>query len=114
VVLVQAEYSQYYMMIKGIVSKMTLASRTVRRNAAEKKAPKDPNSMFVENKRGRIVSRSLQKRMTTSFQQKNSPIKKWSQAVKKARTELGSAGYVSLKKGSPLYNKTRAIYNASK
>merc|ERR1719217_1804102 len=38
-------------------------------------------------------------------------IKGWTEAVQKARKELGVKGFVAVKKGSALYKKAKEFYN---
>jgi len=38
----------------------------------------------------------------------------WAQSFKKARKELNISGFVALKKGTPLYNRTKEIHNKLK
>merc|ERR1712199_64562 len=62
---------------------------------------------LVKNSRGRIVSKKssaqAKKRYGTS-------IKGWVVAVQKARKALGLKGFVAIKKGTPLYTKTKGSY----
>ncbi len=37
-------------------------------------------------------------------------MKKWNEAVRKAKQELGTVGFVLLKKGGELYKRTKKIY----
>ena len=39
------------------------------------------------------------------------PLKKWRAAVKKARKNIGSEGFVALAKGGDLYKEAKKIYN---
>merc|ERR1711904_422696 len=66
-----------------------------------KTATKLTKADLVKNKRGKVVSK---KKM--AFGQK-SP---WIAAVQKARAELKIKGFSVIKKGTPLYNKAKALY----
>merc|ERR1711918_39424 len=56
---------------------------------------------LVKNKRGKIVSKKAANRA------KKSP---WIAAVAAARKALNIKGFAAIKKGSPLYNKAKALY----
>ena len=43
---------------------------------------------------------------------KSPNIKAWTEAVKKARKELGCKGFVAIKKGSALYKRAKEIHSA--
>merc|ERR1719492_200143 len=58
-------------------------------------------SDLVKNKSGKIVSKKM------SLKGKKSP---WIAAVNAARKALGVKGFCAIKKGSPLYNKAKALY----
>merc|ERR1719159_2359375 len=60
---------------------------------------------LIKNKYGRIVSKKA-----SLFAKKNNFIKGWTTAVQKARKALGLKGFVAIKKGSPLYNKAKELY----
>merc|ERR1719174_2407403 len=63
-----------------------------------------------KNKQGKVVSAKASARGKKDF----SRIKAWVDACKQARKELKVKGFVAIKKGSPLYNKTKQIYTAMK
>merc|ERR1719174_597710 len=67
-------------------------------------------SDLKKNKQGKIVSAKASARGKKDF----SRIKAWVDACKQARKELKVKGFVAIKKGSPLYNKTKQIYTAMK
>ena len=56
---------------------------------------------LVKNKRGKIVSKKAAARAAKS---------PWIQAIAAARKALNIKGFMALKKGSPLYNKAKALY----
>merc|ERR1719359_1913013 len=60
---------------------------------------------LMKNKEGKIVS----KKRSASGKKNFGKIKKWSDAMKSARKALGLKGFVAIKKGSPLYTKTKAL-----
>lgn len=61
---------------------------------------------LTKNKDGKIVSKRLQAHGKKSY----ANIKKWVEAFVQARAEIGISGFVALKKGSDLYEKTRELY----
>merc|ERR1711981_760129 len=61
---------------------------------------------LTRNKFGKIVSKKQSARGKKIFSQ----IKGWVVAVQKARKALGLKGFVPIKKGTPLYNKAKEIY----
>ncbi len=67
-------------------------------------------SDLMKTETGRIVT----KKAHAAGCKKYSYIIGWNTALKKARQVLGVTGFVSVKKGSPLYMKSRAIYIADK
>merc|ERR1712007_141791 len=58
-------------------------------------------SDLVKNKHGKIVSKKKHAKSSKS---------PWIQAVAAARKALGLKGFVALKKGTPFYNKAKALY----
>merc|ERR1712224_1043292 len=62
---------------------------------------------LMKNKAGKIVSKkqSAAGKKSKGF----AKIKKWADAVKSARKALGLKGFVAIKKGSPLYTKTKSL-----
>jgi len=63
---------------------------------------------IIKNKRGRYVSKKASHRSKNSKGGK--AIQKWAAAFKQARKNLGVKGFKACKKGSALYNATKAIY----
>ena len=59
------------------------------------------SELHDRNKAGRLVSKK--KRALGK-------LNKWAAAVKAARAELGVVGFVTVKKGTPLYEKAKEIY----
>lgn len=66
---------------------------------------------LVKNSHGRIVSRRASEASKKRYE--NSSISRWSAAVKRARKEMGLAGFVAVKKGTPVYEKAREFYNST-
>merc|ERR1712218_420339 len=64
---------------------------------------------LAKNKDGKIVSKKQQ----ATGKQRFKNVKPWIDAIKKARKEMGVSGFVAVKKGSDLYTKARAIFDAS-
>jgi len=63
---------------------------------------------LVRNKAGKIVSKQMQARGKKA----HANIKGWVEAMTKARVELGLSGFVTVKTGSPLYAKTKELYQS--
>ena len=90
------------------VSKIAKGKRmksSVFRGTKEKTLSGLTKSDLIKNKRGKIVSKKASIRA-----KKNNYIKGWTTAVQKARKALGLKGFVAIKKGSPLYNKAKELY----
>merc|ERR1719150_541960 len=68
-------------------------------------------STLAKNKSGKVVSKALSARAKASFA--SSPLKKWCDATKKARKELGIKGFCSVggktAQGKAVLAKVRAI-----
>jgi hypothetical protein len=65
-------------------------------------------TLHVKTKSGKISTKKKVAHGHKAF--KN--IEKWVNAIKAARKELGLTGFVAIKKGSELYNKTKALYES--
>merc|ERR1711896_105830 len=63
-------------------------------------------SDLTKSKRGKIVS----KKSSAAGKKAYKFIKGWTEAVTKARKELGIKGFVAVKKGSALYKKAKEFY----
>merc|ERR1719199_1252850 len=61
---------------------------------------------LTKNKNGRIVS----KKALAHGKKAYANIKGWTVAVQKARKALGVKGFVPIKKGTPLYNKAKELF----
>merc|ERR1719160_2321454 len=63
---------------------------------------------LMKNSKGRIVSKkasAASKKMYAS----GKTIKKWTDAVGKARKAMGLKGFVPIRKGTPLYSKAKSL-----
>merc|ERR1711862_654809 len=63
---------------------------------------------LVKNKSGRIVSKV---KSMLAKKRYASGVGKWTKAVQKAREEMGMTGFVTIKKGTPLYKKAKEFYS---
>merc|ERR1711977_622431 len=63
---------------------------------------------LMKSKTGKIVTKSQHAAGKKAF--KN--IKAWATAVSQARKDLKVKGFMAVKKGTPLYKATRAIFDA--
>merc|ERR1719265_491543 len=61
---------------------------------------------LIKNKNGKIVSKKQQAHGKKAYNN----IKAWTASVMKARKALGLKGFVPIKKGTPLYTKTKSFY----
>merc|ERR1719355_22020 len=61
---------------------------------------------LIRNKNGKIVSKKQQAAGKKAYNN----IKAWATAVSKARKSLALKGFVPIKKGTPLYTKTKSFY----
>merc|ERR1712078_824566 len=87
------------------IAKGKMARAVVFRGTKEKTSTGMTKSDLIKNKYGKIVSKKR-----SLFAKKNNFIKGWTTAVKQARKALGIKGFVAIKKGSPLYNKAKELY----
>merc|ERR1711874_290379 len=77
------------------------------KGAKEKTVGGLTKSDLVKSKRGKIVSKKRSLKGKKNF--KGSALEKWGKACSAARKALGLKGFVACKKGSPLYNKAKAL-----
>merc|ERR1719498_2289193 len=88
------------------MKKKPVSFRLARRHLFAGKISKTASGMtkgdFVQNKSGKIVSK------TRSAFGKKSP---WIAACQRARKELKIKGFAVIKKGTPLYKKAKELYN---
>merc|ERR1712173_322155 len=100
--------------MKKPVSKIAKGSRarsTVFSGRKEKTLSGLKKSDLMKNKTGRIVSKKASARAKKNYA--NSGLKKWADACKKARKELGLKGFVAIggqsAKGKALYAKVKSL-----
>mmetsp|Transcript_15539 Transcript_15539/g.35575 ORF Transcript_15539/g.35575 Transcript_15539/m.35575 type:complete len:488 (+) Transcript_15539:78-1541(+) len=63
---------------------------------------------LTKNKHGKVVSKRASEASKKRFAE--SSFGKWTEAVKRARIDLGIVGFAAAKKGSPLYDKAQEYY----
>merc|ERR1712072_660825 len=76
------------------------------RGGKEKTSGGMTKSDLIKNKTGKIVS----KKASAAGKKAYKNIKGWTDAVQKARKELGVKGFVPIKKGSAIYKKAKEFY----
>merc|ERR1739843_40887 len=93
------------MAMKAMKSMKKVSARLAKRHAFAGKIAKTASGLsksdLVKNKSGKTVSKKM------SAKGKKSP---WIAAVAAARKALNIKGFAAIKKGSPLYNKAKALY----
>merc|ERR1719214_280864 len=89
------------------VAKGRFAKSVVFRGSKAKTVGGLTKTDLVQNKRGKIVS----KKALANGKKQYANIKGWTVAVQKARKALNVKGFVAVKKGSPLYKKTKEFFN---
>merc|ERR1712146_77762 len=62
---------------------------------------------LTRNKNGKIVSKKASARGKKNYA---TTVKGWIVAVQKARKALGVKGFLAIKKGTPLYQKAKELY----
>merc|ERR1712023_408236 len=90
------------------IAKGKYAKAVVFRGGKEKTASGLKKSDLMKSKTGKLVSKKSHAAGKKAY--KN--IKGWTDAVQKARNELGVKGFVAIKKGSALYKKAKEFYEA--
>ena len=65
---------------------------------------------LMKSKSGKIVSKKQALRGKKNM--KTNGLSKWMAAVKQVRKEMNLQGFVAIKKGTPYYNRVRAVYEA--
>lgn len=93
-------------MKKSVVARGRGAKARVFRGSKAKTSGGLKKADLVKNKRGKVVS----KKATAAGKKAYKNISKWTQAVQRARKELGIKGFVAVKKGSALYNKAKQYF----
>mmetsp|Transcript_9309 Transcript_9309/g.16793 ORF Transcript_9309/g.16793 Transcript_9309/m.16793 type:complete len:488 (+) Transcript_9309:61-1524(+) len=66
---------------------------------------------LCRNKNGKVVSKKASEVAKKRFA--DSSLAKWSDAVKRARADLGIVGFAAAKRGSPLYEKAQEYFKVS-
>merc|ERR1712023_609192 len=92
----------------SIIAKGKYAKAVVFRGGKEKTSSGLKKSDIMKSKTGKLVSKKSHAAGKKAY--KN--IKGWTDAVQKARKELGVKGFVAVKKGSALYKKAKEFYEA--
>merc|ERR1712051_76175 len=87
------------------------AKAAVLRGSKEKTVGGLTSANLIKNKRGKVVSKNASARSKKAFA--SSPLKKWSDAAKKARKALGITGFCAVggtsAQGKALYAKVKSI-----
>merc|ERR1712173_355220 len=95
----------------SVIAKGTRARFAVFSGRKQKTTSGLKQSDFTKNKHGKIVSKKASARSKKRFA--NSGLKKWADACKKARKELGLTGFVAIggqsAKGKALYAKVKSL-----
>merc|ERR1719450_947434 len=89
------------------IAKGKRAKASVWLGGKEKSASGLKKSDLMKSKTGKLVS----KKSHAAGKKASKHLKAWTEAVQKARKELGVKGFVAIKKGSALYKKAREFYN---
>merc|ERR1712196_485748 len=89
------------------IAKGKLAKAAVFKGSKAKTASGLSKNDLVKSKTGKIVSKKRSALAKKRFA--GSKLAKWSKAVQAARKALGVKGFVAVKKGTPLYNKAKAL-----
>merc|ERR1719197_395423 len=92
----------------SIIAKGKYAKSVVFFGGKEKTASGLKKSDLMKSKTGKLVSKKSHAAGKKAYKH----IKAWTEAVQKARKELGVKGFVAVKKGSALYKKAKEFYAA--
>ena len=92
----------------SVIAKGKLAKAVVFRGSKEKTSTGLKKADLMKTKTGKIVTK---KQHAAGNEKGYENIKGWISAVQKARKALGVNGFQAVKKGSPLYDKVREIYD---
>merc|ERR1719446_121866 len=90
----------------SIIAKGKRAKASVFLGGKEKTYTGLKKSDLMKSKTGKIIS----KKQHAAGKKAYKHIKAWTEAVQKARKELGVKGFVAVKKGSALYKKAKEFY----
>merc|ERR1712185_612300 len=91
----------------SIIAKGKRAKASVFLGGKEKTYTGLKKSDLMKSKTGKVVT----KKQYAAGKKAYKNIKGWTEAVQKARKELGVKGFVAIKKGSALYKKAKEFYN---
>merc|ERR1712087_88161 len=94
----------------SVIGTGKLAKALVFKGSRQKTVGGLKKSDLVESKTGKIVSKKASMRAKKAF--KGSSLQEWGQAMMQARKELGTKGFVVVKKGTPLYRRAKEIFSA--
>merc|ERR1711862_307891 len=92
----------------SVIAKGKRAKASVFFGGKEKTYTGLKKSDLMKSKSGKVVS----KKQSAAGKKAYKHIKGWTDAVMKARKELGVKGFVAVKKGSALYKKAKEFYEA--
>merc|ERR1712078_339607 len=92
----------------SIIAKGKRAKASVFFGGKEKTYTGLKKSDLMKSKTGKVVT----KKQHAAGKKAYKNIKAWTEAVQKARKELGVKGFVAVKKGSALYKKAKEFYEA--
>merc|ERR1711904_444579 len=91
----------------SVIAKGKYSKSIVLRGDKEKTYTGLKKSDLMKSKTGKVVT----KKQHAAGKKAYKHIKGWTEAVQKARKELGVKGFVAVKKGSALYKKAKEFYN---
>merc|ERR1711918_84861 len=91
----------------SIIAKGKRAKASVFLGGKEKTYTGLKKSDLMKSKTGKVVT----KKQHAAGKKAYKNIKGWTEAVQRARKELGVKGFVPVKKGSALYKKAKEFYN---
>merc|ERR1712150_172458 len=91
----------------SIIGKGKLAKSAVFSGKKERTVGGLKKADLVKSKSGKVVSKKASVRAKKNYQ--GSKLQKWAKALTAARKALGVKGFVACKKGTPLYNKAKAL-----
>merc|ERR1711985_108060 len=91
----------------SVIAKGKRAKASVFAGGKEKTYTGLTKSDLMKSKTGKVIS----KKKSAAGKKAYKHIKAWTEAVQKARKELGVKGFVAVKKGSALYKKAKEFYS---
>merc|ERR1719270_2051847 len=97
--------------MKAAPMKATKAMKAMKKGKKEKTVGGLTKATLIKNKNGKIVSKAASARSKKAFAQ--SALKKWGDALKQARKEMGITGFCAVNgktaQGKALYAKVKSI-----